>query len=113
MSVSMAIHAAETMCALWELEHSQKALDVDAMMRRLKDLSAFSLTHAEVLYIAEGLEMLALGMFFGMFFGMSGGERTRGNQARLRQLSEETLTYKGCSENVERAVAARRAGASG
>jgi len=105
---AMAIHAAETMCALWELGHSQETLDVDKMMRRLKDLSAFSLTHAEIMYVAEGPEMLAL----GMFFGMTGGERTKGNRARLHQLSEETLAYEGCSENVERSLAARKSRAS-
>lgn len=108
MIESMAFHAAETMCALWELDHSQKALNLDGMMLRLKDLSDFSLTHAEIMYLAEGPEMLAL----GMFFGMTGGARTEGNKARIRELSEETLAYQGRSENVERAIAARKSRAS-
>lgn len=106
---SMAFHTAETMCALWELDRSQEGLDQDEMMRRLKDLSAFSLTHAEIMFIAEGPEMLAL----GMFFGMTGGARTEGNKARIRQLSEETLAYEGCAENVVQSIAARKARASG
>jgi hypothetical protein len=32
---------------------------------RLKDLSAYSLTHAEIMQQREGVELLALGMFFG------------------------------------------------
>ena len=43
---NLAITAAETMYHLWELAHQQEALDLDGMMRRLKDLSAYSLTHA-------------------------------------------------------------------
>ena len=35
--------AAEAMYGLWELEHQQSALDIDRMMMRLKDLSAYSL----------------------------------------------------------------------
>ena len=34
-------------------------------MRRLKDLTAYSLTHAEIMVQREGVELLALAMFFG------------------------------------------------
>jgi hypothetical protein len=36
------------------------------MMRRLKDLSAYSLTHAEIMDQREGVELLALARVFGM-----------------------------------------------
>jgi hypothetical protein len=52
----LAITAAETMCNLWELGYQQGELDLDEMMRRLKDLSAYSLTHAEIMEQREGVE---------------------------------------------------------
>lgn len=61
---SLAIIAAETMYNLWELDYLQgKAPNLDTKMRRLKDLSAYSLTHAEILEQHEGVELFALGMF--------------------------------------------------
>jgi len=74
----LATTAAETMCALWELSHQQEELDLDQMMRRLKDLSAYSLTHAEIMDQREGVELLAL----ARFFGMSSDPRFQGNQER-------------------------------
>ena len=49
------------MCFLLEAEHQQGERDLDAMMRRLKDLSDYSLTHAEIMDQREGVELLALG----------------------------------------------------
>ena len=96
--------AAEAMCLLMEVEYEQGERDLDAMMRRLKDLSAYSLTHAEIMEQREGVELLAL----GRFFGMSGGARLTHNQARLSRLSEESLAYQGQAEVVEVEVAARK-----
>jgi len=104
----LATIAAETMCNLWELSDQQEELDLDQMMRRLKDLSAYSLTHAEIMNQREGVELLAL----ARFFGMSSDPRFQKNQERLGLLSEETLAYSGRSEIIEQEVAQRKAGAS-
>ncbi len=61
----LAIIGAEAMYHLWELECQHGELDLDGMMRRLKDLSAYSLTHAEIMDQREGVEILALAIFFG------------------------------------------------
>lgn len=62
--LNIATIAAETMVNLWELEQSQTGqINLDNMMRHPKDLSAYSLTHAEILEQREGVELLALGMF--------------------------------------------------
>ena len=104
----LATTAAETMCHLWELGHQQRELDLDQMMRRMKDLSAYSLTHAEIMDQREGVELLAL----ARFFGMSSDPRFQGNQERLRLLSDEALAYPGQAEIVEQQVARRKSGAS-
>jgi hypothetical protein len=46
---SMVITAAETMHQLWELESHAQELDLDNVVRRLKDLSAYSVTRAEII----------------------------------------------------------------
>jgi hypothetical protein len=101
--------AAEAMCFLLEAEYQQGDRDLDAMMRRLKDLSAYSLTHAEIMDQREGVELLAL----GKFFGMTSDRRLRRNQERLDLLSEESFTYQGKAETIEQEVAARKAKDSG
>jgi len=88
---------------LWELGHQEEERDLDAMMRRLKDLSAYSLTHAEILDLKEGVEMLAI----AMFFGATSNAQLHKNQERLRQLSPETVVYKGNSQIVEEQIKAR------
>jgi hypothetical protein len=103
----LATIAAETMCNLWELSDQQEELNLDQMMRRLKDLSAYSLTHAEIMDQREGVEILAL----ARFFGMSSDPQFRGNQERFRLLSDESLAYPGRAEVVEQEVAQRKAGA--
>ena len=90
---------------LWELEQRQSPLDLDGMMRRLKDLSAYSLTHAEILAQREGVELLALGMFFGM---TSDPELRKHNQGRLTQLHPETVDYQGRPEKIEKKIAGRK-----
>jgi hypothetical protein len=105
----LATIAAEAMCFLLEAEYQQGERDLDAMMRRLKDLSDYSLTHAEIMDQREGVELLAL----GKFFGMTSDPRFRHNQERLGLLSEETYTYQGQAETVEQEVAARKARVSG
>ena len=104
----LATIGAETMCNLWELENRQGELDLDGMMRRLKDLSAYSLTHAEIMDQREGVEILAL----AMFFGMTSDPMFHINRERIGLLSEETLTYQGRAEVIEQEVAQRKAGAS-
>ena len=58
----LATIAAETMYNLLELEVQQEAPDLDAMMRRLKDLSAYSLTHTEIMDQREGIELLPISL---------------------------------------------------
>jgi len=96
--------AAETMYYLWELEYQQEGLNPDAMMRRLKDLSAYSLTHAEIMDQREVVELLAL----GMFFGATSDPAFHRNQERLQLLSEETVAYEGRAELIEQEVAGRK-----
>jgi len=100
----LASTAAETMYYLWELQYQQEGRDLDAMMRRLKDLSAYSLTHAEIMWQREIVELLAL----GMFFGMSSNSALRKNQERLRLLSDEIYNYKGQAKIVEQQIAQRK-----
>lgn len=99
----MALTAAEAMYMLWELGHQEDERDLDAMMRRLKDLSAYSLTHAEILDLKEGVEMLAI----AMFFGATSNAELHKNQERLRQLSPETVVYEGDAQKVERQIQER------
>jgi hypothetical protein len=99
----LAIIGAETIYNLWELEYQQGELDLDRMVRRLKDLSAYSLTHAEIMDQREGVELLAL----SMFFGATSDPRFHRNQERLGLLSEEAIAYQGRGETIEREIAER------
>ena len=105
---SLAIVAAEAMYGLWELEYDRGELDLDGMMHRLKDLSAYSLTHAEIMDQREGVELLAL----GIFFGATSDPKFHENQERVSLLSEQTIAYQGRAETIEREVARRKASAS-
>jgi hypothetical protein len=102
----LATIAAEAMCFLLEAEYQQGERDLDAMMRRLKDLSAYSLTHAEIMDQREGVELLAL----GKFFGTTSDTQFQENQKRQSSLSEDTFTYQGQAETIEQEVAARKEG---
>ena len=96
---------AEVMHLFLEAEYQEGRRDVDEMFMRLKDLSAYSLEHAEIMDQREGVELLGL----GMFFGMSSNPNLRDKQQRLRLLSEEALDYKGRKETVEAEVEQRKA----
>ena len=100
----LATTVAEAMYHLWELEYRQGQRDVDQTMRRLKDLSAYSLTHAKIMDLREGPELLAL----GMFFGMTSNHAFHQNQDRLTLLSEETIAYQGSAKVIEQEIARRR-----
>lgn len=103
--LNIATIAAETMYNLWEMEHAQTGqMNLDGMMRRLKDLSAYSLTHAEILEQREGVELLAL----GMFFGASSNPAYHKNQSRMHQLLPETMDYQGQPEQIEEEIALRK-----
>lgn len=104
----LATMTAETMYMLWEADHQENERDLNAMMRRLKDLSAYSLTHAEILEQREGVELLAI----AMFFGVTSDSRFHPNQERLSQLSEETIVYEGRADVVEEEIQARKPGSS-
>ena len=100
----VALSVAESMVQLWELENRTEELDCDKMMRRLKDLSAYSLTHAEIMDQREGVELLAL----AMFFGATSNPRFHRNQTRLSLLSEQTIAYRGEAEVIEKEIAQRK-----
>ena len=103
--LNIATIAAETMYNLWEMEYAQTGeMNLDSMMRRLKDLPAYSLTHAEILEQREGVELLAL----GMFFGASSNQAYQKNQSRLHQLSPETIDYQGQPEQIEQEITLRK-----
>lgn len=89
--------AAETLYLMWEAEYQQGNLDLDALMCHLKDLSAYSLTHAEILYQKEGVEMLAI----ALFFGMTEQPLYLVNRERIFMLSQKAFSYRGRAENVE------------
>jgi hypothetical protein len=93
----------EMMYIYLEADYRQGRLDLDNKMRRLKDLSAYSLTHAGIMNRREGVELLAL----GKFFGMTSGSCFHKNQKRLSLLSEEALAYQGQGERIEAEVKAR------
>jgi hypothetical protein len=97
------IIAAETMYNLMELENEQVERDLDKMMYRLKDLSAYSMTHAAIMDQREGVELLAL----AMFFGATSDPKFHRNQKRLSLLSEQTIAYQGDAEVIEQEVAQR------
>jgi len=100
----LAISTAEVMYDLLEAEYQQGECDLDAKMKRLKDLSAYSLTHAEIMDQREGPELLAVAMFFGAI----SNPRYHKNQERIRLLSEETFAYQGQAETIEKEVAMRK-----
>ena len=99
----LAVAAAEATYHLWELECAQRDVDLDRMMRRLKDLSAYSLTHAEVMDQREGVELLAL----AMLFGATSDSTFHRNQKRLSLLSEQAVAYRGQADVVASEVAER------
>jgi hypothetical protein len=103
----MASGFAELMLMVIETEYQRGERDLDAMMRRLKDLSAYSLTHAEIMDQSEGVELLALGMFFGM---TSNSQLRNQNQSRLTLLSGETYDYEGQAEVIVEEVTRRKKG---
>lgn len=99
----LAVASAITMHTIMEAEYQQGRRDMDASFRRLKDLSAYSLTHAEILYQQEGPELLAL----GMLFGMTDIPTLKANQERIQDLSPEVFEYRGRPEIIEKEVALR------
>ena len=101
----LATLASEVMYALLEAGYQQGEHDLDTVMRRLKDLSAYSLLHAEILEQREGVELLAL----AKLFGATSDPRFHQNQTRLALLSEETVAYQGQAEVIEQEVSARKA----
>ena len=74
----LAINTAEVMYALMDAEYQHGERDLDEMMRRLKNISAFT-----------------------------SDSRFHHNQKRIGTLSEETLAYPGQSKIVEDEVARR------
>jgi hypothetical protein len=100
----LAFSFAEVIHLFLEAEYQEGRRDIDGMFMRLKDLSAFSLEHVEILDQREGVELLGL----AMFFGMSSNPNLLENQRRLGLLSEETLNYKGSQENIEAEVDQRK-----
>jgi len=79
---------------LMMLEEDDKCglLDYDEMMIELKELGAYSLTHADILYSAKGLRLLSLAAFFGMPFADDSFDFSR-NAWRRDKLSARSLDY--------------------
>jgi hypothetical protein len=94
----------EMMYVLLEADYREGRLDLDSGMRRLKDLSAYSLTHSEIMVQREGVELLAL----AKFLGLTSESRFHKNQERLYLLSEETFAYQGQAEKIKQQVKERR-----
>ena len=99
-----AISTAEVMYSLLEAEYHRGERELDTMMIRLKDLSAYSLTHAEMMSLREGPELLAL----AMFFGATSDPRYHKNQERLALLASEALDYQGQSQVIEEEVVRKK-----
>ena len=93
----------EMMWFLMEDEYQKGEVDLDSKMRRLKDLSAYSLAH-DITYQREGVELLAL----AKFFGLTSESRFQKNRERLSLLAQETMEYQGKSENIEREIKERK-----
>lgn len=79
-----------------EVEYQKGEVDLDNKMRRLKDLSAYSLTH-DITYRREGVELLAL----AKLLGLTSERRFQKNPERLKFLAKETIEYHGQVENVQ------------
>ena len=67
-------------------------LDYDEMMIELKELGAYSLTHADIIYSAKGLRLLSLAAFFGMPFAGDSCDFSR-NAWRRDKLTNSSLEY--------------------
>ena len=92
----------EMMWFLMEGEYQKGEVDLDSKMRRLKDLSAYSLAH-DITYQRDGVELLAL----AKFFGLTSESRFQKNRKRLNLLARETIEYEGQAETIERAIKER------
>ena len=97
----LAFSFAEVVYMVVEMEYQQGQRDPNATMRRLKDLSAYSLEHADILNKRQGVELLAL----GMIFGMSSNPAYLNNQERLALLAPETFIYHGNAEKIAEEIA--------
>jgi len=73
----------EMMWLLMEVEYQKGEVDLDNKMRRLKDLSAYSLTH-DITYRREGVELLAL----AKLLGLTSESRFQKNRKRLNLFGE-------------------------
>lgn len=100
-------HLADTfsdmMWLLMEGEYKKGEVNLDGKMRRLKDLSAYSLAH-NITYQREGVELLAL----AKFFGLTSESRFQNNRKRLNLLAKETIEYQGQPENIEQEIKERK-----
>ena len=86
-----------------EGEYQKGEVNLDSKMRRLKDLSAYSLAH-DITYQREGVELLAL----AKFFGLTSESRFQNNRKRLNLLAKETIEYQGQPENIDQEISERR-----
>ena len=93
----------EMMCFLMEDEYQKGEIGLDSKMRRLKDLSAYSLAH-DITHQRDGVELLAL----AKFFGLTSESRFQKNRKRLNLLAKETIEYQGTAENIEQEIKERQ-----
>ena len=92
----------EMLCFLMEDECRKEEVDLDSKMRRLKDLSAYSLAH-DITHQRDGVELLTL----AKFFGLASESRFQKNRKRLSLLASETIEYQGQTENIKREIKER------
>jgi hypothetical protein len=84
---------------LMEGEYQKGEVDLDSKMRRLKDLSAYSLAR-DITCQREGVELLAL----ARFFGLTSESRFQRNRKRLNLLAGETIEYQDQAGNIEQEI---------
>ncbi|MEW5946559.1 MAG: hypothetical protein AB1742_10215 [bacterium] len=82
---------------LLEEDDRRGLLNYDDMMVELKELLAYSLTHADALYSAKGLRLLSLAAFFGMPFAGDEFDFSR-NAWRRDRLSDRALKYRATGD---------------
>ena len=75
-----------------EEDDGRGLLNYDEMMIELKELGAYSLTHADILYSAKGLRLFSLAAFFGMPFADESFDFSR-NAWRRNKLTGRALEY--------------------
>lgn len=78
------------------------------MFRRLKDLCAYALEHADVLDRRQGLELIALSRFYGMGFLGDVDQNSDLFMERRRKVPEDAYAYEGDRQAIIEEIKQRR-----